>query len=504
MNTPQTNSQAAITNNPERWETLDATFAKALIGFILRAPKRHLRLSILTLLLGLAVSAAAVVYYPRLYHVETRILAQQNLVIPLLGNPHRTVPVDYGAATRAANELILQHDNLLAIIDELDLLRKWREHRAPILKLKDQIMEAVRGPVADEDMRRALVGLLENRLFVQNDGTTLTISADWGDPDTTFEIVATAQRNFLDRRATLELSVIEDTISILEDEAKKQEDDLAAALADVQRLRAAMPAPPAPVPTTTAPPSPGRPVVIAPKPAPAPAPTRNEDLAKLLAEKRHAIRELDEPRQRKIADLRARIEDLKGVYTPAHPIIVELEARLREASVESPEVRKLRAEEADLVARLAAETQKQPVTPKYTQQTARALTAAPRVAGAPIPDVAAAEEEESPELHAAREKLASALRKYDDLMNRIDTAQLEIHTTKAAFKYSYVIIAPPEIPIKPVKPNVLMLAVGGVFLSVALAIFAAAARDFTSGRFIEAWQVRRRLRIPVLAEVKSP
>lgn len=489
--------------NAERWESLDATFAKAIVGLILRAPRRHPILAAVTLILGLAVSAAAIVYAPRVYRVETRILAQQNLVIPMLGNPRRSVPVDYGAPTRAANELILQHDNLTAIIDELSLIQKWHEQRPPILRLKDRIMEAIRGPVAEEDMRRALVGLLESRLSVRNDGTTLGISAEWGHPETTYEIVATAQRNFLDRRSSLELAVIVDTITILEEEARKQEVALAAALAEVQRLKPSAPLPTIPMPVMTTPPAPGKPVVIAPRPAAAPLPP-NDDLAKLLAEKRRAIRELDEPRQRRVADLRARLEDLKGVYTPAHPIIAELEARLREAEIASPEVQKLRAEEADLVARLAAESKK-PTVSRTSPQIARALTPTPRAVGAPLVEVPAAlDEEESPELQAARDRLASALRKYDDLMSRIDSAQIEIHTAKAAFKYSYVIIQPPEIPQKAVKPNVIRLLVGGIFLSIALAFFAAAARDFTSGRFVEAWQVRRRLRIPLLAEVRSP
>ena len=42
---------------------------------------------------------------------------------------------------------------------------------------------------------------------------------------------------------------------------------------------------------------------------------------------------------------------------------------------------------------------------------------------------------------------------------------------------------------------------GGVLLSGFLSLFVAAGRDFTSCRFVEPWQARSRLKIPMLAEV---
>ena len=44
----------------------------------------------------------------------------------------------------------------------------------------------------------------------------------------------------------------------------------------------------------------------------------------------------------------------------------------------------------------------------------------------------------------------------------------------------------------------------GLVLSVLLAFFVAAAKDLSGGLFLEAWQVRRKLSIPILAEVESP
>jgi uncharacterized protein involved in exopolysaccharide biosynthesis len=94
--------------------------------------------------------------------------------------------------------------------------------------------------------------------------------------------------------------------------------------------------------------------------------------------------------------------------------------------------------------------------------------------------------------------------KYEELMDRIDSARIELHTAHAAFKYRYAVVELPELPKKPTKPNVLFILLVGVALSVALAIIAAGAKELTPGRFIERWQVPRRLPIPLLAEVEKP
>jgi hypothetical protein len=49
-----------------------------------------------------------------------------------------------------------------------------------------------------------------------------------------------------------------------------------------------------------------------------------------------------------------------------------------------------------------------------------------------------------------------------------------------------------------------VLYAAGVLLSGFLCIFAAVVKDLGAGHFVEAWRVRRRLGIPILAEVDQP
>ena len=108
--------------------------------------------------------------------------------------------------------------------------------------------------------------------------------------------------------------------------------------------------------------------------------------------------------------------------------------------------------------------------------------------------------EEDPEVSAARAKLMSAVSKYDELKNRMDAARIELTTTEIAFKYRYVVVAEPELPRKPVKPNRPALILASLVAGIVAGFLAGAIRELTSGRVVEPWQVKQ-LGLPLLADV---
>jgi uncharacterized protein involved in exopolysaccharide biosynthesis len=471
--------------------------ARDLAGLIARAPLRHRRLAAAVFLLGALVTTAAAIVTPRVYVVNTRILAQRNLVMPSLGNPRRSVPSDSDAPTRAANEVILGRDNLVAIIKETDLLARWDSERGAAFRLKDRVAAAVRGPLTEEDRMRALVGVLEKRLRVQADDSTIRISLEWSHPETAYRIVSCAERNFFEGRRAVEVAVIADTIGILRDEADRQREAVDGAFARVVQLRRdaiEISAPPAP---GAAPPRVE--MVRAPVFA-APAGPAGTKIAARLDEKRRDIRALDEPRQQKLAQLDAELGRLRQTYTSAHPAVLQVEAEMKGLRVEPPALSELKKEEQDLVAQLA-----DLASPERDRPRARPIVA-PRVvdrgSGAAV-IVDASTREDEPDLATAKAKLLVATRKYEDLMDRVDSARIELHTAQAAFKYRYTVVEPPEVPKEARRPHAALLAAGGVVLSALLGVFAAAVRDLAGGRFVEAWQVRR-LPVPLLAEVERP
>ena len=70
-----------------------------------------------------------------------------------------------------------------------------------------------------------------------------------------------------------------------------------------------------------------------------------------------------------------------------------------------------------------------------------------------------------------------------------------------SFKYRFTVLTPAEFPRKPMKPNPMLIALGGMVAGLILGVFAALARDVLSGRVLESWQVERGLGVPVLAEL---
>jgi uncharacterized protein involved in exopolysaccharide biosynthesis len=473
----------------------DFALVRDFAGFCLRAPIRHRRLSLGVFLAVAVISLAAAFLMPRSYVVNTKILGQRNLVMPSLGNPRRSVPSDSDAPTRAARDVILGRDNLVAIIKETDLLARWSAERHPLLRVKDRVYEIARGPLSEEDRLRALVGVLEKRLQVQADDSTIRISIEWPSAETAFRIVSCAERNFLEGRKAAEVAVIADTIEILKAEADRQREAVDAAFSRVVDLRRdAGDAPRLPrVTAAVAAPGPKTEVVTVPLP---PAPEERQ-IASRLDEKRRAIRAIEEPRQQRIAQLEADLSRLRTSYNAAHPAVLQAEADLVAARLEPPQLAELRQEERDLVARLAD-------LPGGERRVTRTVPRARGESSGASVVVDASPHEDEPELATAKTKLTAATHKYEDLMDRVDAARIELHTAQAAFKYRYTVVDPPEVPKEAKRPNRALLISFGVVLGALLGVFAAAARDLAGGRFLEAWQVRRRLALPVLAEIEVP
>ena len=78
---------------------------------------------------------------------------------------------------------MLRHENLVALIQQSDLLAQWNLHRAPVLRLKDAIWARLfRAPTREERID-AFVGLLQQRLWVDTGPDTLSMGIHFPDPD---------------------------------------------------------------------------------------------------------------------------------------------------------------------------------------------------------------------------------------------------------------------------------------------------------------------------------
>jgi uncharacterized protein involved in exopolysaccharide biosynthesis len=438
--------------------------------------------------IGLAVAALAVL--PKTWKVEAGILAQRNAVIAALGNPGRSMPSEADAPTRAASETILSRDNLVALVKQTALVDRWDASRAPLLRLKDFVVRAVGKAPTEEDKLDMLVAVLEKKLTVTTGEGTVTIALEWPDGQMCYQLVEAAQQNFLEARHVSEISTIAEAISILEGHAAAVRDVIQQEMEELQQLREAR-------------------SETKPRAAPAPiriarAPQVDQDLLQLrlmLAAKRKAIGDLEDFRHRRLAELQAELAKERAVYADQHPVVLNLKDSIDALAIESPQLAALRKEEQSLRNELLRRGVKNPDAdggreaplPRENEPiVARKLPPAPTQGDA------------DPVIAYAQSRIQFDSQKYNNLLDRIDSARIELDTARAAFKYRYSVIRPPQVPRKPIKPNAALVIGAGIAFGLALGILAAILAELRAGRLVEKWQAERILGLPIVSDMEAP
>ncbi|HET9754854.1 MAG TPA: hypothetical protein VFP52_17910, partial [Myxococcales bacterium] len=416
-----------------------------------------------------ALTAAALAVLPKTYQVDCKLLAQKNSVLAVRADANMN-----DQPARSAVEMIVRHENLVALIRQTDLLQEWPKRRAPILRFKDWVMGHFRAPPDENEQLEALTGLLEKQFNVWtnlNEGT-VNIGLRWPDPVMAYRLVDAAQQNFLEMRHVLEISTISEQISILEGHAAKLKTEIDKQVAEVQRVREQN----APRGLRTA--------RRAPETRSPPSDPEVDELRRTLQAKQRAIADLEEMRRRHLLELQTRLAEQRAVFSQNHPIIVDLKESIESLSRESPQLATLRAEEADLRRQLVAHG----ADPQQTQG----------VPGLPADlfrtDMISLGEDSATEY--ARSQLRFSVQQYAAMQDRINAAKVDLDTARAAFKYRYRMVVPPQIPNGPVKPKASLMLVAAAVAGLLLALFATTLADLRSGVVLERWQVEELLGAP--------
>ena len=488
-------------------ELFDTELIRQVVGFVFRGVRRHRVLSGLSFVCVLVFGVLAAVLLPRTYHVESRLLANNNDLIRALGNPRSSVPSE--DPTRAARELIFAHDNIVSLIKQTNLLKNWEETRPPLVKWKDAVVQAVAGVPPDDEKVDAMAGLLEKRLQVSTDQQTVTISIDWHDAQMAYLLVETAQQNFLETRHVTEMTAISEALSILEmhgGQMQKMVDDALHELERVRDLRRkgtlAGGQPPVPAPESGA--QTFAPTPSIPERAEGPPSATEQELAQLkflLNSKKRALGDLEDFRSRRGAELTAQLQEQKVQYADQHPVVLDTRQRIDALKADSPQMSQVKGDIDALEHEYRrkggrdADALVEPSRPRGP------LRRAPQGAQAAL---SSAELSDDPLVEFSRNNLRVAAAKYEELLMRIDSARIEQDTARAAFKYRYSVVRPASVPRKPVKPDVGLIVALTVFAALALALVTGAARDWLSGRLVEPWQVERALELAVLSQVRLP
>ena len=461
------------------------------LAFGVRALKRGWLLGSIVFVAVAGLTLAVATLWPRTYHCETRLIAQQSNILARGDSVND--------ALRGAPDLVQRIENLEAIVHQLDLLRVMQERRPFISRVKDAVMSHIRGESSEKDRLEALVWTLKDKLEVTVSITdaTLTMTIDWPDPQSAAQILKVAEDNFLEARHVAEISTIAEYASILEGHAatlRGEVDDIARQLRELKAK--------------------GRTDALEKrKKNDGDSPTRrivarashvepDEELPRLkvaLEAKQREIAELEDYRSRRLLELQAKLTELESKYTSAHPAVIDVQQNIAAASHESPQVAALRSEVKDLQAELE-------------RRGGRPLTSATIATSAPVTGEAAPLPSEIMDLiqnadddidPAVEAQLRYAIEKYTNLRSQISNARIDLDTAQVAFKHRYKIVVPPEAPTKALKPKVPVIIGAGLFAALILGLLSPILRELRSGRIVERWQVNE-LALPVLAELRFP
>lgn len=502
-----------------------------LLAFTVRAARRHARLGLGlgVLILGLGIPISMMI--PPKYDAETRILfnASAAAAPSLNASPQG----DQGSREPFAgsSELLMRKANLMSIVEKAKLVQWFRTHRTLPQKVKDEVLSWVREPSSDKELLKGLAETLEKRMYVTVADKVLTIHVQWHDPDVVLTLTQLAKSSFLEMRRTQELEIITAGIAIIEDELKRAAQGIDRALQEViqaraQAQKAALDAATTSGRSVAARSTFGRGGLAAGRAALETALPVDPKTTARLAEVRQRAQEIETPWQRRLAELKFQLTDLRGTYGPEHPIVLQQQAKITEASVPPAELTQLKATERLLITQLesaaaasadggagansGANATSSSNTPSGSATGAVVGSGPPAAARSPVTGTATvvaaggglllAERDEDPTIAPAKANLTAAIQRYTEVAKRLDTARLDLTASQVALDYRFSIVAEPERPRRPTKPIRLigsMIALGAACL---VGFFAGAMRDLLSGKIFEPWQIRT-ARIPVLGEV---
>jgi hypothetical protein len=511
LRAPPTHAPEPEPASDETSDLFDYALVRHVIGFIFRGVGRHRALAGAVFALTMALVVGWMVVAPRTWHVEARLLASHSQIIRSLGNP-RSSGTPFEDPTRAAEETVYARDNLLSLIKQTQLIEKVAASRTFVGRARDGALALVFGAPTPSETVDALADVLEKKLKVVTDSQTVVISLDWPEADTAFQVVETAQQNFLEARHVSEMTAIAEALSILQAHAATEQTAVTEALQELQRVRevrregGSSLRPPVALETTTeASASPA--AATRSSPAFAAAPANEAELAQLkflLHARRRALADLEEFRSRRLLELNAQLVEQRVQYADKHPTIVDTTQRIAAMNQPSPQMTQVRDEVAAL---LEEYRRKGGVAPDaLVEPVAARPVRGPRTAPAAVGPVRLGNLElaDDPEVEFAHNALRVASANLEELNLRIDSARIEQDSARAAFKYRYSVVRPASLPRHPATPNLQALFLGGLGLALLLALLSGAALEWRRGVLVEPWQVERALELGVLANVRRP
>ena len=111
--------------------------------------------------------------------------------------------------------------------------------------------------------------------------------------------------------------------------------------------------------------------------------------------------------------------------------------------------------------------------------------------------------EDDPEVQKAMQDYERMEKIFDDYLQRLEGAQIELQSAQASFRFKYLVTQPPVLPQEKIKPKAPQVMFAGLFMGLLLGLFFAIAADLFSNRIYESWQLPRFAGLPVVGEIDT-
>ncbi|MDF3070939.1 MAG: Chain length determinant protein [Polyangiaceae bacterium] len=465
---------------------------RSFLTFAKNAIAGHKLLVASVVVVGLALAVAAAKYAPPTFQCQTEMMTVSTGVLDS----------DRGQQPLAGAEgMIMSHDNLERLIKDIDLKKKYRERRPPLLAFKDRLMTSVFGPMSDKILTGVLIGTLGTRVSAEVKKDTLIISVQWTDGQTAAEITEALRESFLRSRHTAEMSAFQDKMAILDSHAaamRAEVTDLAQQMKEsLAKKKDELKAEAKAAKANGVEAAPAKRVVsVRSKPA---SDAQLPELRERHAALKQQLTSAENDRSGRIRDEQAKLNELTIRLTPSHPQVMTQQERVAVVSQVSSELALLRSEVADLESQIRQR--------ESMQQQPSSLMASSMGGGAvgsePLPtDILGLldERDADPALAA---QVSGAVVRYGSLRDDIRGAKLALDTAQAAFSRRYQVTVPVEAPTSPIKPKRPVILGIGFALSLLIAFVLPILLEIRRDVVVERWQVNQ-LQLPVLAVLRLP
>jgi len=142
-------------------DLFDSRKAKNYFDYVRGSLRRRAVLAAGVFFFVLFAAAGALLVFPKSYHVESKLLAQRSAGLSVRGDANGA-----DAPTRAASQIVLRHENLVAMAQATDLVRHYSAHLALSQRVRAAIGVLLQPPLTDDDRLEAVVDLLSTQFNV--------------------------------------------------------------------------------------------------------------------------------------------------------------------------------------------------------------------------------------------------------------------------------------------------------------------------------------------------